>query len=136
MEYHLPVQKAMLDVSFLNSLVRASEMISLYVNLWMAAADIMPIRAFEKTNPSKRNMISKDTMSMITAMAWAMAARTEPNFLQHILKIGPIQQAIPKNIAHTPALTAIGAKATIPTRIKEDVLAVAVPLLFDARTPV
>ena len=41
-------------------------------------------------------MTSKKARSMTTATPCAIAARTDPNFLQHILRMGPIQQAMQK----------------------------------------
>lgn len=55
----------------------------------------------------------------MTATAWPTAASTEPNFLQHIIKHGPIQQAIPNKPKSIPALIAIGAKAMMAIRISE-----------------
>jgi hypothetical protein len=74
-------------------------------------------------------------MSIMTATPWAMAARTDPNFLQHMLRRGPIQQAMPNIAARTPALTAIGAKATMATRINELVASGVFPSLLSAITP-
>jgi len=85
----------------------------------MAAIEIMPRTQRGKLHPSRKNITSNIARSMITATQWAMAANTEPNFLQHMLKTGPIQQAMPKKTAATPALTPIGARATMPTRINE-----------------
>jgi len=108
---------------------------SLYMNLWMAHAAIIPSSALANTKPSKKNIISNEIKRNMTATAWAIAARTEPNFLQHILRRGPIQHAIPNIIARTPALTATGAKATIPRRINA-LVGVGVTLsLLAAMTP-
>src|ERR1700722_3564236 len=118
-EYHLPVHQAMLDESCLNSRVSANAMISLKMKRCRATTAIMPSKAFVKLQPSRKNMTSKNASSIMTAKPWAIAASTDPNFLQHILRIGPIQQAMPNRPARTPALIAIGANATSPTRMSE-----------------
>src|SRR4051812_1568952 len=50
-----------------------------------------------------------------------MAARTLPNFLQHMLNRGPMQQAMANRAPRVPALMAMGAKATTATRSREAV---------------
>src|SRR3569833_1405777 len=132
-EYHLPVQNAMFAWSVLNSLVKAKAMMSFSTTRWMAAAAIIPSRVLVKPNPSRRNMTSKKARSITTAMPWATAARTLPNFLQHMLRIGPMKQAMVNMTASVPALMAMGAKATTPIRSNDDV---AFAFLSLAMTPV
>ena len=69
MEYHFPVQKAMFDWSVLNSRVRASETMSLIMNRCKEMTAIIPERVRLKLNPSKKNITSKNTSRIMTAMA-------------------------------------------------------------------
>src|SRR6201996_7981881 len=81
----------------------------------------MPKIVLEKLHDSRKNKTSKKAKSIITATACAMAASTAPNFLQHMLRIGPMRQDAAKNPSRIAALIPIGAKATIAILISEDV---------------
>uniref|UniRef100_A0A1Y1MTB0 Uncharacterized protein n=1 Tax=Photinus pyralis TaxID=7054 RepID=A0A1Y1MTB0_PHOPY len=118
MEYHLPVQNAILDWSVFISRVRAIATISLKMNRWIEITAIIPASVRAKFKPSKKNMPSNMMSITMAAMACAIAASTLPNFLQHMLNTGPIQQAIPNIAASTPALIPMGAKAIASTRIR------------------
>src|SRR5271154_7121149 len=88
-------------------------------NLWIATTAIIPRRALLIDHRSRNQRTSNMTNNIMIATAWPIAARTEPNFLQHIIKHGPIQQAMPNNPRSIPALTAIGANAMMAIRMRE-----------------
>ena len=83
-------------------------------------------------------MTSKKTSIITTATPCATAASTAPNFLQQMLSSGPMQHAMANMPAATPALMAMGAKATMPTRSSAAVGAGVPepdPPLFELSTP-
>jgi len=65
--YHLPVHQAMLEVSDLNSRVRARAMTSLKNHRCIATTATMPRRALAKIQPSRKNITSQKARSMKTA---------------------------------------------------------------------
>jgi len=91
----------------------------LKMNLWIATTAIIPKRALLMDQRSRNHKTSNITINMRTAMACPIAARTEPNFLQHIMRQGPMQQAIPNKPSSIPALMAMGANAMMAILMRE-----------------
>src|ERR1700736_1169063 len=85
----------------------------------MAVTAIIPRIVLLNDHRSRNHRASNMRINIMMAMAWPIAASTEPNFLQHIIKHGPIQHAIPTKPRSMPALIAIGANAMRAIRINE-----------------